>query len=95
MGFGVPAAIGARAARPAASVVCIDGDASFLMTCQELATAVAENLPILVVVLNNSGMGMVVQQQDMFFAGRRSHQELPRRDQPEAHPDRVRNKRVR
>ncbi len=77
MGFGVPAAIGARAARPDAAVVCIDGDASFLMTCQELATAVAEELPILVVVLNNSGMGMVVQQQDMFFAGRRSQSHAP------------------
>jgi acetolactate synthase I/II/III large subunit len=77
MGFGVPAAIGARAARPDAAVVCIDGDASFLMTCQELATAVAEELPILVVVLNNYGMGMVVQQQDMFFAGRRSQSHAP------------------
>ncbi|HEY0280596.1 MAG TPA: biosynthetic-type acetolactate synthase large subunit [Solirubrobacterales bacterium] len=77
MGFGVPAAIGARAARPDAAVVCIDGDASFLMTCQELATAVAEELPILVVVLNNSGMGMVVQQQDMFFDGRRSQSHAP------------------
>ena len=77
MGFGIPAAIGARAARPDAAVVCIDGDASFLMTCQELATAVAEELPILVVVLNNSGMGLVVQQQDMFFAGRRSQSHAP------------------
>jgi acetolactate synthase I/II/III large subunit len=77
MGFGIPAAIGARAARPDATVVCIDGDASFLMTCQELATAVAEELPLLVVVLNNSGMGMVVQQQDMFFGGRRSQSHAP------------------
>jgi acetolactate synthase I/II/III large subunit len=77
MGFGVPAAIGARAARPEATVACIDGDASFLMTCQELATAVAEELPLLVVVLNNSGMGMVVQQQDMFFGGRRSQSHAP------------------
>jgi acetolactate synthase-1/2/3 large subunit len=77
MGFGIPAAIGARSARPEATVVCIDGDASFLMTCQELATAVAEELPILVVVLNNSGMGMVVQQQDMFFGGRRSQSHAP------------------
>ncbi len=77
MGFGIPAAIGARAARPDAAVVCIDGDASFLMTCQELATAAAEDLPILVVVLNNYGMGMVAQQQDLFFGGRRSQSHAP------------------
>jgi acetolactate synthase I/II/III large subunit len=76
MGFGVPAAIGARAARPAATVVCVDGDGSFQMTPQELATAVAERLPIVVVVLNNGGLGMVHQWQTMFYERRLSHVDL-------------------
>ncbi|HEX4033800.1 MAG TPA: biosynthetic-type acetolactate synthase large subunit [Solirubrobacteraceae bacterium] len=76
MGFGVPAAIGARAARPGATVVCLDGDGSFQMTAQELATAVAERLPIVVVIINNAGLGMVRQWQTMFHGGRRSHVEL-------------------
>jgi hypothetical protein len=72
MGFGLPAAIGARAAAPEATVVCVDGDGSFLMTCQELGTAVAERLPVIVVVLDNGGLGMVRQWQEMFYAGRLS-----------------------
>jgi acetolactate synthase-1/2/3 large subunit len=72
MGFGLPAAIGARAARPGATVVCVDGDGSFLMTCQELGTAVAERLPVVVVVLDNAGLGMVRQWQEMFYDGRLS-----------------------
>jgi acetolactate synthase-1/2/3 large subunit len=76
MGFGVPAAIGARAARPGATVVCVDGDGSFQMTAQELATAVSERLPIVVVIINNAGLGMVRQWQTMFHGGRRSHVEL-------------------
>jgi acetolactate synthase-1/2/3 large subunit len=72
MGFGLPAAIGARAARPEATVVCVDGDGSFLMTCQELGTAVAERLPVVVVVLDNGGLGMVRQWQEMFYEGRLS-----------------------
>jgi acetolactate synthase-1/2/3 large subunit len=67
MGYGVPAAIGAKAARPDATVVCIDGDGCFQMTQQELATAVLEELPIVVVIVNNGYLGMVRQWQDMFF----------------------------
>jgi acetolactate synthase-1/2/3 large subunit len=67
MGYGVPAAIGARAARPDATVVCVDGDGCFQMTQQELATAVLEELPIVVVIVNNGYLGMVRQWQDMFF----------------------------
>ena len=70
MGYGVPAAIGAKAARPDATVVCIDGDGCFQMTCQELATAALERLPIVTVVLNNGWLGMVRQWQEMFYAGR-------------------------
>jgi acetolactate synthase-1/2/3 large subunit len=72
MGFGLPAAIGARAARPAATVVCVDGDGSFPMTCQELGVAVAERLSVVVLVLNNSGLGMVRQWQEIFYEGRLS-----------------------
>jgi acetolactate synthase-1/2/3 large subunit len=67
MGYGIPAAIGAKAARPEATVVCVDGDGCFQMTGQELATAVLEELPIVVVVVNNGYLGMVRQWQDMFF----------------------------
>src|SRR5947208_8388951 len=67
MGYGVPAAIGAKAARPDATVVCIDGDGCFQMTNQELATSVLENLPIVVVLVNNGYLGMVHQWQNMFF----------------------------
>jgi len=72
MGFGLPAAIGARAARPEATVVCIDGDGSFQMTAQELATAVAADLPVIVVILDNGGLGMVRQWQTMFYEERLS-----------------------
>ena len=70
MGYGIPAAIGAKAARPDATVVCVDGDGCFQMTCQELATAVLEELPIVVVIVNNGYLGMVRQWQDMFFEER-------------------------
>ncbi|MBB4662140.1 biosynthetic-type acetolactate synthase large subunit [Conexibacter arvalis] len=76
MGFGVPAAVGARAARPGATVVCVDGDGSFQMAAQELATAVQADLPVLVVVLNNRVLGMVDQWQHQFFESRRSHVDL-------------------
>jgi len=76
MGYGVPAAIGAKAARPDATVVCVDGDGCFQMTGQELATAVLEDLPIVVVIVNNGYLGMVNQWQQMFFEERRSHVHL-------------------
>ena len=76
MGFGLPAAVGVRAARPDATVVCVDGDGSFAMTAQELATAVAEDLPVVVVVINNGWLGMVRQWQDRFHGGRRSESHL-------------------
>jgi acetolactate synthase-1/2/3 large subunit len=70
MGYGLPAAIGAKAARPDATVVCIDGDGCFQMTCQELATAALERLPVVAVVINNGWLGMVRQWQEMFYAER-------------------------
>jgi acetolactate synthase-1/2/3 large subunit len=76
MGYGIPAAIGAKAARPEATVVCVDGDGCFQMTAQELTTAVLDDLPVVVVLVNNGALGMVTQWQDMFFDGRRSHVDL-------------------
>ncbi|HZQ15221.1 MAG TPA: biosynthetic-type acetolactate synthase large subunit [Gaiellaceae bacterium] len=70
MGYGVPAAVGAKAARPDATVVCVDGDGCFQMTCQELATAALERLPIVTVVINNGWLGMVRQWQELFYAER-------------------------
>lgn len=71
MGYGLPAAIGARlASDDDQQVVCFDGDGSFLMTMQELSVAVRENLDITVAVLNNEYIGMVRQWQDAFFDGR-------------------------
>ncbi len=76
MGYGLPAAVGAKAARPDATVVCVDGDGCFQMTCQELATSVLEDLPIVVVIVNNGYLGMVQQWQSMFFDERLSHVHL-------------------
>jgi acetolactate synthase I/II/III large subunit len=76
MGYGLPAAVGAKAARPDATVVCVDGDGCFQMTSQELATSVTENLPIVVVIVNNGYLGMVRQWQDMFFEERFSQVRL-------------------
>jgi acetolactate synthase-1/2/3 large subunit len=70
MGFGFPAAIGAKVACPERPVVDIAGDGSFRMTEQELATSVMEDIPVIVVVLNNSVLGMVAQWQRMFFEKR-------------------------
>jgi acetolactate synthase I/II/III large subunit len=72
MGFGLPAALGAQAARPDATVVCVSGEGSFLMHVQELATAVEERLPVKVLLLDNASLGMVRQQQDLFWGGRRT-----------------------
>ncbi|KYH25559.1 3D-(3,5/4)-trihydroxycyclohexane-1,2-dione hydrolase [Halalkalicoccus paucihalophilus] len=77
MGYGLPAAIGAKVAEPDRQVVCFEGDGSFLMTCQELAVAVRENLDITVAVLNNAAVGMVRQWQDAFFEGRHSASQYP------------------
>jgi acetolactate synthase-1/2/3 large subunit len=71
MGFGLPAALGAQVARPDATVVCVSGEGSLLLNVQELATAAAEDLPVKVLVLDNASLGMVRQQQDMFWGGRR------------------------
>ncbi|CBI24558.3 unnamed protein product, partial [Vitis vinifera] len=61
MGFGLPAAMGAALAKPDAIVVDIDGDGSFMMNIQELATIRVENLPVKIMLLNNQHLGMVYQ----------------------------------
>jgi acetolactate synthase-1/2/3 large subunit len=70
MGYGLPAAMGAQVARPDRLVVLVDGDGSFVMNSQELATVVENQLPIKCVVINNGGHGMVRQWQDVIYGGR-------------------------
>jgi acetolactate synthase-1/2/3 large subunit len=70
MGFGFPAALGAKVACPDKVVVDIDGDGSFLMTEQDLATSVTEGIPVVVVILNNSALGMVRQWQHLLYRRR-------------------------
>ncbi|PYH43318.1 acetolactate synthase catalytic subunit [Aspergillus saccharolyticus JOP 1030-1] len=73
MGYGLPAAIGAKVARPDALVVDIDGDASFNMTLTELSTANQFNIGVKVLLLNNDEQGMVTQWQNLFYEDRYSH----------------------
>jgi len=70
MGFGFPAALGAKVACPDRAVVDIAGDGSFIMTEQELACSVTENIPVIVIVLNNSVLGMVAQWQRLLYGKR-------------------------
>ncbi len=72
MGFGVPAAIGAKVGRPDKTVWCIDGDGCFQMTAQEMVTARSQGVPIKVAILNNANLGMVRQWQEMFYDERYS-----------------------
>jgi acetolactate synthase I/II/III large subunit len=72
MGFGLPAAIGAALAMPERTVVCFSGDGSLLMNLQELATAAEERVNVKVILFNNGNLGLVRQQQHLFY-GRRYH----------------------
>jgi acetolactate synthase-1/2/3 large subunit len=73
MGFGYPAAIGAKVARPDKQVIDIDGDGSFLMNVQELALAHVEGIAAKAMILNNQWLGMVVQWEDRFYGSNRGH----------------------
>lgn len=73
MGYGLPAAIGAKVAQPDALVIDIDGDASFNMTLTELSTAAQFNIGVKVIVLNNEEQGMVTQWQNLFYDDRYAH----------------------
>ncbi len=79
MGFGFGASIGAQFGKPNCKVINIAGDGSFMMNCQEMATAVSNNLPLVVVVMNNNVLGMVRQWQTLFFDGRYSNTTLNRK----------------
>ena len=76
MGFAVPAAMGAKFARPDAEVWAIDGDGCFQMTNQELATCAVEGAPIKVALINNGNLGMVRQWQTLFYDQRYSQTDL-------------------
>ena len=73
MGYGYPAALGAKVACPDRQVVDIDGDGSFLMNVQELATAHIERIAAKAIILNNQHLGMVMQWEDKFYKGNRGH----------------------
>ncbi len=76
MGYGVPAAMGAKVGAPEATVWAIDGDGCFQMTNQELVTCALNNIPIKVAIINNESLGMVRQWQTLFYEGRYSNTNL-------------------
>ncbi len=84
MGFGLPAAMGAKVACPEKNVIDIDGDGSFQMNIQEMGTCFCEKIPVKVMLLNNQHLGMVVQWEDRFHASNRAHTYLGPIDHPEA-----------
>jgi len=91
MGFGYPAALGIKVAHPDKEVIDIDGDGSFLMNIQELATAHVEKIAAKAIILNNQHLGMVVQWEDNFYQGNRGHTYLGNPDErAQIYPDFVR-----
>jgi len=91
MGFGYPAALGIKIAHPDKEVIDIDGDGSFLMNIQELATAHVEKIAAKAIILNNQHLGMVVQWEDNFYHGNRGHTYLGNPDErAQIYPDFVR-----
>jgi acetolactate synthase I/II/III large subunit len=89
MGFSVPAAMGAKVARPDATVWSVDGDGCFQMTNQELATCAMEGIPIKVAIINNESLGMVRQWQTLFYNERYSNTDLQRVTRGEMVPRRI------
>jgi len=84
MGFGLPAAMGVQSVFPDRLVIDIEGDGSFLMNIQEMATCHCEKLPVKVLLVNNQHLGMVAQWEDRFMKGNRAHTYLGPIDNPEA-----------
>lgn len=76
MGYGFPAALAAKVVHPERTVVCIAGDGDFMMSCQELATAVKEELPVVVLVVNNGMYGTIRMHQERHYPGRVSGTDL-------------------
>jgi acetolactate synthase-1/2/3 large subunit len=90
MGFGYPAAMGVKVAHPDKQVIDIDGDGSFLMNVQELATAHIEHIAAKAIILNNQHLGMVMQWEDKFYQSNRGHTYLGDPDHRKAiYPDYV------
>jgi acetolactate synthase-1/2/3 large subunit len=81
MGFGLPAAIGAKVAAPDRTVVDVAGDGSLMMVCQEIATAVKEDIPVFICLMNNQRLGMIMQLQNQFYDGKLYAEQLG------SHPD--------
>ena len=80
MGFGLPAAIGAKVAKPNCEVVAVLGDGGFQMTIQELGTIMQSNIAVKILILNNNFLGMVRQWQQLFFDRRYSFTEMKNPD---------------
>ena len=89
MGYGLPAAMGAKVANPDRVVWAIDGDGCFQMTNQELATCTINDIPIKVAIINNSSLGMVRQWQTLFYDGRHSFTDLDTGHLGEGAPSRM------
>jgi acetolactate synthase-1/2/3 large subunit len=87
MGYGYPAALGAKVACPDKQVVDIDGDGSFVMNVQELATAHIEKIAAKVIILNNQHLGMVMQWEDRFYESNRAHTYLGAGFEHDPYPD--------
>ena len=85
MGFGLPSAMGAKVANPEKLVIVVDGDGSFQMNIQEMATCHCEKIPIKVMMLNNQHLGMVMQWEDRFFQSNRAQTYLGPVDHPETY----------
>ncbi|MDO5581933.1 MAG: biosynthetic-type acetolactate synthase large subunit [Planctomycetia bacterium] len=84
MGFGLPAAMGAKIANPDALVVDIDGDGSLQMNIQEMATCHTEKIPVKIMLINNQHLGNVMQWEDRFYGSNRANTYLGMIDDPEA-----------
>ncbi|MDR2431703.1 MAG: biosynthetic-type acetolactate synthase large subunit [Candidatus Margulisbacteria bacterium] len=76
MGFALPAAMGAAAARPKERIICLAGDGGIQMNIQELGTIASEKLPVKIIILNNQWLGLVRQWQQLFYQGHYSHTDL-------------------
>jgi acetolactate synthase-1/2/3 large subunit len=87
MGFGLPAAMGAKVARPDKMVINIDGDGSFQMNVQELGTLHAEEINIKMIILNNQHLGMVAQWEDRFYGSKRGNTVLINERVERPYPD--------
>ncbi len=87
MGFGLPAAMGAKIACPEKTVVNIDGDGSFQMNIQELGTLSTENIPVKMIIMNNQTLGMVAQWEDRFYNSNRGNTDLRNQHSSRAYPD--------